>query len=96
MDRETAFEVIEDVEEEILAEDKLGASRDQIVEGTCQRIRDRLRDELNNGDKWFIHRFECPDCGAVTRSDSAVGCFNCGTQMEHVERIATIGVPDDV
>ena len=44
VDRSAVFDVISEVEKEILAEDKLGASRDQIVEGTCQRIRDRLRD----------------------------------------------------
>lgn len=36
-------EIIEDVEAEALAENKLGASRNDVVEGTCQRIVRRLR-----------------------------------------------------
>jgi hypothetical protein len=36
-------ELIEDVESEILAEDKFGASRDEVAEGTCRRIKRRLR-----------------------------------------------------
>lgn len=45
MDRETRddiIEIINEVEAEVLAEDKLGASRDQIAEGTCERIRERI------------------------------------------------------
>ena len=36
-------EIIGEVEAEVLAEDKFGASRNDVVEGTCQRIVRRLR-----------------------------------------------------
>lgn len=44
---------VDEVESEILAEDKLGATRDMLVEGTCERIRDRLTER-------FI---PCQECG---------------------------------
>lgn len=34
----------------------------------------------------YIHRFECPDCGANTHADRAVGCYRCGTEMEVEKR----------
>lgn len=42
IERETVLEIIAEVEEEVLAEDKHGASRDMVVGGTCERIRERL------------------------------------------------------
>jgi hypothetical protein len=39
---------------------------------------EQLRNALDDGGDWLIHRFECPDCRAVTRADRAVGCFRCG------------------
>ncbi|GGL73645.1 hypothetical protein [Halocalculus aciditolerans] len=44
IDLATALRVVDDIEELVAAEDKLGASRDDVVEGTCRRIRRRLRD----------------------------------------------------
>lgn len=53
-DRETVavdavLDVIDDVEEEVLAEDKLGASRDQVASGTCARIKRRLNNRFQDG-----------------------------------------------
>ena len=45
---------------------------------------------MSDGTEWFIHRFECPDCGAISRADRAVKCFRCGSQMGHVERIGEV------
>jgi len=42
--QEDVLNAIDEVEGKILAEDKTGATRDQVVEGTCQRIRSRIRD----------------------------------------------------
>lgn len=50
---EEVEQIIEDVEAEVLAEDKLGASRNDVVEGTCQRIVRRLQSvhaDTNQGD----------------------------------------------
>ena len=46
--------------------------------------------------EWYIHRWECPNCGAVTRADRSVGCYRCGYEMDHVEQVATIEVDDVV
>lgn len=43
---------------------------------------------------WFIHRFECPDCGQTSKADRAVCCFRCGEQMEQQEKIAEIPIED--
>jgi hypothetical protein len=49
-------EIIEDVEAEVLAEDKHGASRNDVVEGTCQRIVRRVRDEHTGADQMEADR----------------------------------------
>lgn len=50
---------------------------------------------MSEGDaEWFIHRFECPNCDAITRADRAVNCFRCGSEMKHAEEIATIDVAE--
>lgn len=43
-------------------------------------------------ETWWIHRLECPDCGANTRADRMVPCFRCGTEMEYDEKIGEIEV----
>jgi hypothetical protein len=43
---EQVQEVVEDVEATVLAEDKLAASRNDVVEGTCQRILRELEAEV--------------------------------------------------
>lgn len=46
---------------------------------------------MTDGDStWHIHRVECPECGQISRADRLVACFNCGTQMEHVEKIGEV------
>lgn len=40
------LDVVDDVESEVVDEDKMGASREQVAEGTCERVRRRLKDEL--------------------------------------------------
>jgi len=42
-------EVIDEVEETVVEEDMLGASREQVVRGTLQRVRRRLN-EVSNDD----------------------------------------------
>jgi uncharacterized membrane-anchored protein len=46
---EDVKEVIGEVQEEILEEDKMGATREMMVEGTCQRIASRV-DSLPSED----------------------------------------------
>lgn len=41
---ETVMDIIDDVEDQILSEDKHGASRNQVAEGTCSRIRRRINE----------------------------------------------------
>jgi hypothetical protein len=57
------LEVIDEVEAEVVDECKLGATRDQIVEGTCERIRRRLRRD---------YRIKCDECehGQLRVSDA--------------------------
>lgn len=43
IDREAVIDIIDEVEDEVLDEDKMGATRDMIAEGTCARIRERVR-----------------------------------------------------
>lgn len=46
-------QIVAKVESEVLAEDKMGATREMMVEGTCARIRSRLSE-----------RFQpCEECG---------------------------------
>ena len=42
--QEDVLEVIDEVEEKVVDECKLGATRDQIAEGTCERIRRRIHE----------------------------------------------------
>ncbi len=51
---------------------------------------EQINEQETDGTEWFIHRYECPECGAMTRADRAVGCFRCGSKMEHVERIGEV------
>lgn len=47
IDLETVFEVIDEVEEKVTDEDMTGTfPREKIAEGTCQRIRRRLRETV--------------------------------------------------
>lgn len=43
-----------------------------------------------DGNEWWIHRFECPNCDVVTRADRAVKCFRCGSEMDHIEKIGEV------
>ena len=64
LDRDTLHAVIslvEEIEEEVLDEDKTGATRDQMVEGTCQRIRDRIRERIEEP----VHDVELNEAEAV-------------------------------
>lgn len=42
IDHQSILRIVDEVEDEVLAEDKTWASRDQIAEGTCARIRNRI------------------------------------------------------
>lgn len=42
-ERETVLEIIDEVEEEVLSEYKTWATRNQVAEATCARIRNRIR-----------------------------------------------------
>lgn len=45
LSREEALELIDNIESEILEEDFTAATREDMVRGTCQRIRDEVRRE---------------------------------------------------
>jgi len=51
------------------------------------------QEDSASGAEWFIHRFKCPNCGAICRADRALECFRCGSQMEHVERLGEVYDP---
>ena len=40
--RNDVIDIINEVEERVLSEDKHGATREMVAEGTCERIRERI------------------------------------------------------